>query len=349
RDAYKKLNLAFSSNQFWTRQRLRAKSYDDTRLDSGRVKGIQSGVFGKVVAPVGEVIRLALLGRHDKVAKAYVRLLRASGIDGSFVEEVLSDVYKPLADRVERATESLSQELRSGDQTKSHYKNLLTRFKKDAALDLSVMIKVGDLPGYAEEHARDTAAAFLRELSIDAFNNADDHKTSQNALELANAIVDSQSDKERYKQDLSQIKHAIEFNPLFQKLRNNLNAENYTAALKVVTEIIEKGGDEDGDLDQLQRSLRTRLATSLHNQAVECANNGNPGRARRLLQDALRYEGDAEGREIIQNTIAAIGKRPGQIAQLGGAVVGGIVALVLRLFVAAVVLFIIGVILESCR
>ena len=306
KDAYSKLRLAFSLDEFWMCQRLRAKSYADQRLTPDRVKEIQARIYDDVIGPVGDVIRIALLDRHAKVAKAYVSLLRVSGFDDSYVEGVLSEVYKPLADRVEREIDSLKTELRSGNTSASHYKKIWKRFKKSAGLDLRVMIQVGDLPGYAEEHARDTAASFLRELSVDAFNNTDDSKTPVDAIQLATQIVDSKSDKNKYKNELAQITSMTTFKPFHDRLTKCLQSDDLKGALVVLAQIIDEGGDEDGTLKILRKQISTGLATQLFNKGVVAAKGGNLSAARTYLNEALEVETDPGEAVLIRRAIAQL-------------------------------------------
>ncbi len=201
KDAYKSLRLAFGSDKFWLRQKLRAKSYEDKRLSPERVEEIRAGIYGRVVDPVGQVITRALLDRHAKVAKAYVDLLRDSDFGREFFEEVLSRVYQPIADRVEQGLASIEQSLESAEKSISSFDRAFSEFESRIAPDLEVMLEVGDLPGYAEEHARDTAATFLRSLAIDVANEVNEYDLSRRILDAAVRFVDSKALAARLKGD----------------------------------------------------------------------------------------------------------------------------------------------------
>ena len=217
--AYRNLRLSFGSDKFWMRQRLRAKGYQDQRLDAERIKRIQSGIFREMVQPVGEVIRHALLDRHGEVAKAYVDLIRKSGFDGEFLDEMLSEVYKPLADRVEKEVQSLEGTLESAGKKSASYTSLFRDFEARVLPDIDVMLAVGDLPGYAEEHARDVSAAFLRSLAVQSCNEAENFETAEKALQVAKKIVDSKALGTKLEGDAGILSGLIEQHQVIGDLR----------------------------------------------------------------------------------------------------------------------------------
>lgn len=203
KDAYKYLRPVFGSNRFWKRQKLRAKGYDDKRLGPDRIQKIRSESFGRMVDPVGRVISRALLDRHAKVAKAYVDLLRTSGFEAALVEQTLSEVYTPIADRVEARVNSIQSRLEAKGETSAAYRGAFKEFEKHVGPDLEVMLKIGNLPGYAEEHARDSSAAFLRSLAIDIANKSEDYGFSKTVLAAAARFADSASLATKLKNDQS--------------------------------------------------------------------------------------------------------------------------------------------------
>ncbi len=311
--AFRDLRTAFGSEKFWMRQRLRAKELDDQRLDSTRVKRIQTDIFKEIVDPVGVVIKDALIARHGKVAKAYVDLVRSAGFDPRFVEAVLSDVYQPLADRVEAVVGVMRKEFDELDTESegSHgLQQIITRFESEVVPDLDVMLEVGDLPGYAEEHARDTAAELLRTISIASWNRSQDVELAKRASAWAIKYVDSSSLSSQINEDIEFLKTA---RPLDKKAAA-LQAEALAAvqsgspvkAIKVLERLLGHLNASPQSHQEEILATRSALAVQLYNRAVEIAAPEKTGEMRRLLSRALELESDESNRQVIRQTLSQI-------------------------------------------
>ena len=194
-EAFRHLRLVVESDRFWLRQKFRAKALGDARLDGARLRELRAGLLREILTPTGVVITTALLDGHINVATAYVDLLRESGFEDSLIEETLSNVYKPLADRVERQLTHLGGRLAdvTAKTTEDVFQGLLDAFQANAFRDLNVMLAVGDLPGYAEEHARDMAAEFLRSLAIRSWKGSGKSMVSRQSLSLATTVAAADS------------------------------------------------------------------------------------------------------------------------------------------------------------
>lgn len=190
--AFKHLAESFASEKFWMRQRMFAKTLADPRLTTDVVARVQEDTAKLVLRLPSKVIQTALLRQQAGVASAFVGVINESGFNKDTVESLLSEIYKPLADRVEHNVEKLSGRLESqSGKSPSPYEQILDDFKREVLPDLRVMLKVGDLPGYAEEHARDTSAQFLRSCAVKAWNEADAIEVSEGALAVAKEVADS--------------------------------------------------------------------------------------------------------------------------------------------------------------
>ena len=201
-NAFDLLSKSFSSAEFWTWQRNFAESIEDARLTSDIVARMQRDTARLVLSLPAQTIQTALLRGHAKVAIAFVNVIRASGFDADTIESLLSEIYQPLADRVERSVDGLSNKLKASPE---EVKGLFAEFESDVLPDVRVMLAVGDLPGYAEEHARDTSAEFLRSLGIAAWNVSDDGDLGAIALRVAEEIVNSASLGAKLKGDRSKL------------------------------------------------------------------------------------------------------------------------------------------------
>lgn len=255
----------------WMRKKLWARDLGDKRLNEARIQEIRDQYASDLLAPTAAVVSTALLSAHAEVAKAYVDLIRRSGFDDEVIERTLSQVYKPLADRVERIVKGLSERAERAS-SKSDFLNLLTEFERDALADLELMIAVGDLPGYAEEHARDTAAELLRSISINAWNKADDATVAERGLRLASRIVDSESLSARLDEDRTALQTAAEqaeLAPLVERFKTAVSSGNHAEARTVLDQLIVKASGEE-KVKLLQ--LRDKMASN----PVATQGNGVP-------------------------------------------------------------------------
>ena len=183
---------ATSSREFWMAQRLRAKEINDPRVNADLITSCEREVFAISTRGFAAMASNALLLRNAEVCNAIVKGIKSSGADGSNINGVLSEIYKPLCSRIESAIETLQTKLKS---TKSKsviiYSGLLDEYVRDIQPDVALLLIVGDLPGTTEERCRDSAAQFLRSLSVDSANNADAYDVSKKATQLAQQVVDS--------------------------------------------------------------------------------------------------------------------------------------------------------------
>lgn len=317
-EAFAHLTIVTESDEFWMRQKMRAKSIDDPRLDDKYVKECRQNYLSEVLEPVGEVIQTALLDGHAKVASTYVDTLWKTDFDDKFIDSTLSSVYKPLADRVERNIKLLQERLEDLDEDTcdvSDFKKLLRDFQVEAHRDLSVMLEVGDLPGYAEEHARDTAAEFLRKLAIRSWNYTGEESVSNEALKFAIKFADASTLKKKFHQDLKDIREIASSNKAMKEVEHLIaqmerfyKQENYDGALLIIDEIIEAvPADQKAEFRQLKLTTRGNAAASLANKGIDHANAGRTNQALKCLKQALKYEHRPDQISLIKQAIRNIG------------------------------------------
>lgn len=234
-EAFGHLTIVVESEEFWMRQKMRAKSIDDPRLDDTYIQMCRQNYLSEVLEHVGKVIQTALLDGHAKVASAYVDTLWKTDFDDSFIDSTLSNVYKPLADRIEQNIESISDKLNRLKKNSSHigdFKKLLMEFEAEVHSDLSVMLEVGDLPGYAEEHARDTAAEFLRSLGVASWNATGESEVAKETSRLAEKFADSDALRSRVREDQSTI----------QQIENSANVHDLVLEIRSDRITIDRSG-----------------------------------------------------------------------------------------------------------
>ena len=299
-----------TSESFWMRKKLWARDLGDKRLNDAKLASIREGYIPELLAPIGSVITAALLAGHSSVAKAYVALFRTSGFADTFVDATLSTVYKPLADRIERNVQGLKAQLQEVAMTANSehvFAQLLSNFERDALKDLDVMLAVGDLPGYAEEHARDTAAQFLRELSISSWNRGNHSALAERTIALATRIADSASIRTQLNEDKATIAKLVQerqeeqrLAPRFAQLKQMLDAKKWREALPVISEIqAATSGTERQHMAKLHATISNNLAGEYFKRAAEALKSHSFAEAHRNIAEALRYSTDPELRALL--------------------------------------------------
>jgi hypothetical protein len=317
--AFGYLQPVVTADSFWMRKKLWARQLGDKRLNDARLANIRETYVGELLAPAGAVISKALLDGHARVAKTYVELIRASGFEANEVEATLSRVYKPLADRVERTVAELKARLEAatdGDDGKRQFRQLLTDFERGALKDLEVMIAVGDLPGYAEEHARDTSAEFLRSLSIASWNQTSDGTLSEQAITIASRIADSTSIRSKLREDLSTIQGLAKDRELSERLAQRyahlkllLDSKRWKDALPVIRELQSAtSGDASRQMAKLHSTISNNVAIDLFERAIQALKNRRFSEAHALLDESLQFATKHEDRITIMMAQSRIPK-----------------------------------------
>lgn len=303
--AFQHLLPIASSESFWLRKKLWARELGDKRLNDAKLASIRESYIPELLAPIGSVITAALLAGHSSVAKVYVNIFRTSGFADTFVDATLSTVYKPLADRIERTVQGLKTQLQDVAKTVTSehvFAQLLASFECDAMKDIEAMLAVGDLPGYAEEHARDTAAQFLRELSVSSWNRGNHSALAERTIALATRIADSASIRTQLNEDKATIAKLVQerqeeqrLAPRFAQLKQLLDAKKWQEALPVISELqAATSGTERQKMAKLHFTISNNLAGEYFKRAAEALKSRSFAEAHRNIDEALRYSLDLE-------------------------------------------------------
>ena len=314
--AFKHLAESFASEKFWMRQRMFAKTLADPRLTTDVVARVQEDTAKLVLRLPSKVIQTALLRQQAGVASAFVGVINDSGFNKDTVESLLSEIYKPLADRVEHNVEKLSGRLKSqSGKSQSPYEKILADFKREVLPDLRVMLNVGDLPGYAEEHARDTSAEFLRSFGIKAWNECEAIELSERALEYATEVADSDALKQKLADDVTQIAELSEMKPVNDAMNRAgaaIERDDYENAIGILREARNAAHPHSPaarqQLDALVDRVSADYSTKLFNEAMRLLVIGLDEKALQRLKKALEYETVMSDRAVIQNAIDSISK-----------------------------------------
>lgn len=308
REGFERWALCLASEDFLQRQRERARGLEDSRLTQTFVSAELSDVPRRLLAEPAALASHALEDRRVNDAVALVELIRSAPFDADFIDGVLETVYRPLARRVEseinqldsRRSELLkSQEGSSSDaeSARGELHDLLVGFKDHVAPDLEEMLELGDLPGLAEEHARDHASRFLEQLGLNAWNLADDAELAQEATRLANRYADAKSLKGKLENSLSQLSDQAVLKPELEEIMALAAGSSAPQAIEKLKSLKSKVESAESKklLDTLVDRVSNHHAVNLFTEAMELVQRrGDASSVRRKLEEARRYARDPE-------------------------------------------------------
>ena len=158
----------------------------------------------------------------------------------------------------------------SGKASNVQLKSSFSEFKSEVLPAIKQLLKLGDLPGLAEEHARDRSARFLRSLSI-RLHNKSLSELSYEANQIAKNVVDSKTLSEQLdtdEQSLSETK-------LLGKSLSLIEKGRYTEAVDHIANKIINCTDpsERRELEQAKKEVSRICATNLFNEGMQLLNN----------------------------------------------------------------------------
>lgn len=324
RDGFERWALCLASEDFLQRQRERARGLEDSRLTQTFVSAELSGVPRRLLAEPAALASRALEDRRVNDAVALVELIRSAPFDADFIDGVLETVYRPLARRVEseinqldsRRSELLkSQEGTSSDaeSARGELHDLLVAFKDHVAPDLEEMLELGDLPGLAEEHARDHASRFLEQLGLNAWNLADDAELAQEATCLANRYADAKSLKGKLEISLSQLSDQAVLKPELEEilsLAGGPSAPQAIERLKTLKSKVESDESKKLLSDLIERVSEAHAARLFEEAAGLMQAGQSGGTVVEKLQEARRWTTNPESRQVLDECISKVRRAP---------------------------------------
>lgn len=321
RRGFERWSLCLASEEFLQRQRERARSLDDARLNASFVSDELAGIPRRLLSEPAALASAALESRRVRDAVALVDLIRSAPFDGDFIDGVLQTVYRPLARRVESEIDRL--DARRADIVSTHdgsgsaatakaareLQDLLRLFKEHVAPDLEEMLQLGDLPGLAEEHARDHASRFLEQLGLNAWNLADDADLAQETTRLANRFADAKSLKDKLANSLSQLSDQTVLRGELEEIMTLAAGPRAPEAIERLKALKGKVSSRESHklLDSLVERVSNHHAVSVFTEAMELVQRrGEPSAIRRKLEEARRYATDPEARATLDQYLQQI-------------------------------------------
>ena len=195
-----------TSPEFWMAQRLRAKEINDPRVGTELCSDCQRDSLQIAAQSFATLASKALLARNVTVCSAIIVGIRGCGAKSIDTDRILAEIYEPHARKVADAIQRVSADLEAiSEGAADAYRRVLDRYKSEIEPDMDLMLAIGDLPGTAEERARDAAGAFLKTLSVKAANEANAYEVSRDAIALAIKAAHSEALRKSLDEDLATV------------------------------------------------------------------------------------------------------------------------------------------------
>lgn len=341
--------MVLHSDAFWERMRRRCDELADPRLNSRYLSECRRNMPVRAMKACEELATDRLLDGDPDGALSYIHLLRECPFEDDDRDACLQEIYKPLTDRIEHRVLELQEMLTAVNQMATlgnsghiaaDYTTVLESFRERVQPLLDVVMKVGDLPGYAEEHARDRAAELLRSLSISCHNNQRSPEIAQAALEMASKYVSAESMRAKLAEDHC----ALQIAGIVDEALGFAERKLYSRALEVLDSGLSNAtGSGKDQLRTLRLQVSNAYATHLFNQAMEAAESRDITRTRSLLDQALTYVTNPEDRIVIQRMVEQLRHVRAQASSGSGQGWGCLIAI----GIAIGLLILIGVISDS--
>jgi len=325
-EGFEQWSLCLSSSDYLGSVSQLAQGLDDPRINTRYIRQQIEAIPRELLSEPAALASRALEQRDTIAAVSLVDLIRTAPFDSEFIDSVLEMVYRPIARRVENEIDSLERRRKEavdvGDSSslKDDLHAILSDFASHTAPDLEQMLKLGDLPGLAEEHARDHAARFLEKLSVSMWNHCDDVKNSKKATQLAAKYADAESLKKKLSESLNEFDdQAIQ-----QQLGKVLDGYKPSRAPEIIEELksMAKGASSQktrSGIYAIIRKISESYAAHLFEAAISHSAAGNSQAAKQRLREALKWTTDETARSAIQEGIRRVeGPTVGQKAAAQG-------------------------------
>ena len=262
--AFRSWVLVIDSNTFWELMCERAGIIDDPRLNSGELSKWRASIPQRLIEYVKVKATSSLKDYKDKMALHWVNIIRESPFPNVAIDAALSTIYEPFTKSIELKLDNLEGQI-SGNVPNAQLKKSFSEFKSDVLPAIKQLVKLGDLPGLAEEHARDRAAKFLRMLSI-SFHNKDIERESVEANKMALTVVDSDSLKGK----LAEEKDFLSSQQLLKSVDKKVENGNFEGAIDELNRLIRENENpqELTSLRKYKSELSNGYAIKLFNEAT---------------------------------------------------------------------------------
>jgi hypothetical protein len=308
--AFRSWVLVLDSNAFWEIMYERANVIDDPRLNSNELSKWRSSMPEKLLEYCRVESTSALKDHKDSIAIHWVNIIRKSPFSDIAIDNALGTIYEPFTKSIELKLDQLEQRI-EGKPTKTHLSKVFKEFKADVLPSILQLVKLGDLPGLAEEHARDRSARFLRSISV-RLHNLDSNSLSYEANQIALKIADSDSLIEKLSSEKSLLKDA----KILGNALSLIKRGKYDEAVDDIEKKLRSSSNatERMELEKAKKEVGRMCSISLFNKGMDLLNtairNSNAfggtkpseatlDKALSYLEKAQTYHTDADIRKMI--------------------------------------------------
>lgn len=310
--------ICLSSDEFKMRTHERARSLDDPRLIKSTVEFALDSIPHNLLSIPSSLASLALEKRKTAEAAGIIDLIRDAPFESQILDRALEMIYRPLAHRIETEIDSLDKRRQAYSDSNEEasdsvfFDGIFDEFVKHIAPDLDQMLELGDLPGLAEEHARDHASKFLEKLGINAWNIADDSTLAQKCTKLASHYADASSLKIRFNNSLATLEDqellGDEFSAKLKKELKKGEAQAIEWIRACKREV--KSSESIKYLDGLIAKLSDQRAVTLFESSITLAQLGDRDGAIEMLLEAQKWSSDVDTKQQIGRCISSLRSSP---------------------------------------
>lgn len=297
--------LILDSNSFWARMSTRCKTNSDPRLTQQYLREIRQSLPSRVLDSCREISSSRLFEGDASGTMTYVNLVRNSPFTIEDRDNCLGSIYQPLTNHIEKLTKDLGERLEAVGHEKKDFpsacETLLGSFLERLQPLLDVILAVGDLPGYAEENARDMAGDFLYSFAKKT-NQYEMYQEAITLLDLAIKYVSSESLRDKY----SQVQPILIANRAGQLA----DTAGFPEGIHYLKHEISTATDKHrSELNETLDQLSCSYATVLVGNAIELAKQRRWDEAERLLRRAYKYESREREKAAMRNMMHKLSKK----------------------------------------
>lgn len=317
---FERWSLCMQSADFRQRMLVRSAGLKDARLTAQVANDFIDRIPLRLLESLAKQAGVHLFRGCVDHARALVDVIKQAPFDKATIDSALATVYGPVTVHVEtelqqmderRATfERRPQDQRSDKLARDEIRSLLDEFKREIAPLVQCMLDLGDLPGLAEEHARDKSAEFLRRVAITAFNRDENVDLSLEATALAKDYANTDAIVHQLEQDLSQLQDTKsigdELNSIIEEKEDS--PEQVIRRLRQLRDTV-VSDDARQQIDQYINEVGDGYAQQLMAEAMILTKaKGNPEEIERKFEAARKYASNPEAIYSLEREIRARGR-----------------------------------------
>ena len=316
--AFKSWMLLAQSAGFTEMIKQRAEELDDPRLSETQIRQWQTDIPEYLMQYCSLRATASLIAHNIEEACLWVDCIRESVFSEVEKNKVLETVYEPFTLAIEHAIDQWKAKL--PDKLEEKMLNQIANgVIREVLPKVSLILKLGDLPGRAEEAARDRCAEFLRTLAF-RYNKLGMNDKSAKLVKRASRVADSKALTDQLDQDNTEFRAISIGNTAYEMV----NQGNFDGALLFLNDCLKEAENEQ------EREEIRKIGDFITNQhSVEIANAAlgdlraidfqllfsiDDGRSlkkklngiRERLELAHSFATDSEGREYLDEQISQI-------------------------------------------